>query len=78
MINICTTTPTARKKHICDGDTQIREYDPDNTAKHKCKGINKGTKYIRQVNKMDDVYTWKSCVKCSQIIHDNSFFTDDW
>lgn len=76
MENIRTTYPKARKKHICQGIHQINDHDPDGETQHTCKGINRGDVYIKQVNKVDDIYTWKSCLACNEVICDNGFFEE--
>ena len=76
MENITTTYPKANKDHVCEGHIQILDHDPDNETKHKCKGIKKGDEYIKQVNKLDDIYTWKSCLPCYDVIADNGFYNE--
>ena len=76
MANISTTYPKANKEHICQGAQQILDHDADGELNHKCEGIKKGDKYMKQVNKIDDIYTWKSCLPCNKIIADNGFYDE--
>lgn len=61
MEQLYLSTPTAIKEHVCD----------------YCGGIiNKGEKYIKQINKGDTIYTWKSH-ECCQYLRDEMCDYDD-
>ena len=81
------TNPKARKRYNCDGREQIEynydENDPaHNDAKQQindCQGINKGDKYINQFvrESAHEVYTWRCCEKCRDIITKFKFYNYD-
>lgn len=78
--------PKARKRHDCDGHTQIdacvgyssiqHEYCLD--KKPSCTGaIEVGQQYIRQNNVQDgELYSWKSCKECFDLICEHDIGVD--
>jgi len=73
---ISQSNPIARKNHYCQGQEQISSFTPLDLPIPKCNGIKKGNRYIKQVNKVDDIYTWKSCETCFKFICDNDLIPD--
>ena len=78
------TKPKARKRYNCDGREQIQVYDVDREhedAKRQaelCGDIQKGQTYISQFCKDGgDVWTFKTCLGCNDILEKYKLYEDD-
>lgn len=71
-------TLTAKKIHRCDAWNWVREHVAQVEDAYRCKGINPGGKYVRQVHTLDGFTVFKSCQGCDEYAKQNNVELNDW